>query len=175
MTTRAEWMAEIEKYELRALVDEAFRVLDDWSGDRVMGEVEKEAFCDLWQKLGDFRGWDRSHPEPTPNPPRTHPEPTPNPPSTTNPSSTCPGDTVAPTDYEYAQHMGITSKDRWSEGTPHDPRSERLFRFIQEHDYKDMGDTFCWKCGGDGDNGETLMFQLDAYFETLDQIEADHR
>jgi len=50
---------------LRALVDEAFHVLDDWSGDRVIGEVEKEAFCDLWQKLGDFRGWDRSHPEPT--------------------------------------------------------------------------------------------------------------
>ena len=86
MTTRAEWMAEIDKYEsrlaswvkeevlwrereteLRALVDEAFRVLDEWSGDRVMGEIEKEAFCDLWQKLGDFRGWNRSHPEPTVN------------------------------------------------------------------------------------------------------------
>jgi hypothetical protein len=27
------------------------------------------------------------------------------------------------------------------------------------HDY------FGWKCGGDGDNGETLMYELDILFE----------
>ena len=30
-------------------------------------------------------------------------------------------------------------------------------------------DYFCWKKGGDGDNGETLMFELDIYFEEQDK------
>lgn len=46
--------------------------------------------------------------------------------------------------------------------------SERIMAFIQDHDYKDYGDSFRWKKGGDGDNGETLMFQMDAFFEMLD-------
>jgi hypothetical protein len=29
-------------------------------------------------------------------------------------------------------------------------------------------DYFCWKTGGDGDNGETLMYQMDAFFELFD-------
>ena len=73
-------------------------------------------------------------------------------------------------DYAYAKNQGITSKDRWGEDIPHDPRSERLMNFLQEHDYQDCDDYFCWKKGGDGDNGETLMYQLDAYFETLDML-----
>lgn len=47
--------------------------------------------------------------------------------------------------------------------------SERLMTFIQEHDYKDYGDYFGWKKGGDGDNGESLMYQMDAFFETLEK------
>ncbi len=38
--------------------------------------------------------------------------------------------------------------------------------FLIEHDLYDCDDHFCWKTGGDGDNGEILMYQLDAYFET---------
>jgi hypothetical protein len=51
--------------------------------------------------------------------------------------------------------------------------SERLARFLAEHDLRDYGDYFCWKTGGggDGDNGETLMYQMDAFFEMLDRTE----
>ena len=72
-------------------------------------------------------------------------------------------------DYEKAKKLGLTQKDRWGEGTEHHPMSYRLMKFIQEHDYKDFSDTFCWKVGGDGDNGESLMYQMDAFFELLDK------
>ena len=52
---------------LESLVNLSFDVLNDWSGDRLMTQVEKEAFCSLWEKLGDFRGWPRCHAEPTAN------------------------------------------------------------------------------------------------------------
>jgi hypothetical protein len=40
--------------------------------------------------------------------------------------------------------------------------------FLAEHDFKDMDDAFCWKMGGDGDNGESLMYEMDVYFEQKD-------
>jgi hypothetical protein len=36
-------------------------------------------------------------------------------------------------------------------------------------DFKDYDDSFQWNIGGDGDNGETLSYQLDAFFEYMDQ------
>ena len=54
--------------------------------------------------------------------------------------------------------------DRWHDGLNHHPKSIRLMNFLKEIDFKNYGDFFCWKTGGDGDNGETLMYQLDAYF-----------
>lgn len=75
-------------------------------------------------------------------------------------------------DYDAAKTAGLTDKDRWGEGMDHHPMSERLMKFLAEHDYKDYGDGFCWKTGGDGDNGETLMYQMDAFFELLDQQKA---
>ena len=72
-------------------------------------------------------------------------------------------------DYEDAQSRGLTQIDRWGEGVEHHPMSRRLMKFLAEHDFHDYGDYFCWKYGGDGDNGETLMFQMDAFFENLDQ------
>jgi len=57
---------------------------------------------------------------------------------------------------------------RWEDGTPHDHRSEELFNAIADIDYKLGGDFFCWKSGGDGDNGEHLMYELDIYFEQKD-------
>ena len=71
-------------------------------------------------------------------------------------------------DYSCAKELGLTDKDRWEEGIEHHPMSERIVRFLAKHDYNDYGDCFCWKVGGDGDNGETLMYQLDAFFEMLD-------
>lgn len=59
---------------------------------------------------------------------------------------------------------------RWEQGTPHHPKSEELFKAISEIDFKFCNDYFCWKSGGDGDNGEMLMYALDIHFETLDGI-----
>ncbi len=72
------------------------------------------------------------------------------------------------TDYEQAKQAGLTNKDRWGEGIDHYPMSLRLMDFLKEHDFNDYDDHFCWKSGGDGDNGEALMFQMDAFWELMD-------
>ena len=71
-------------------------------------------------------------------------------------------------DYEKAKAKGLTAKNRWEEGQDHHPMSERLERFLADHDFGDYGDYFRWKFGGDGDNGETLVYEMDAFFELLD-------
>lgn len=63
--------------------------------------------------------------------------------------------------------MSLTVGQRWAHGVPHDDRSIGLAHAIADLDF-DNGDSFCFKFGGDGDNGETLMFLLDSYFEKLD-------
>ena len=77
-------------------------------------------------------------------------------------------------DYQKARDLGLTKKDRWGDGVPHHPMSERLMTFLADHDFLDYHDYFCWKMGGDGDNGETLMFEMDAFFEMLDAERGDH-
>lgn len=72
------------------------------------------------------------------------------------------------TDYDKAKEFGLINLHRWEEGIEHHPMSIRLMKFIVEHDFKDYRDYFCWKTGGDGDNGESLMYEMDAFFETLD-------
>lgn len=57
---------------------------------------------------------------------------------------------------------------RWENGIEHHPKSLELFEALSVIDYKFGDDSFCWKSGGDGDNGETLMYELDIYFEQLD-------
>ena len=56
---------------------------------------------------------------------------------------------------------------RWEQGTAHHEKSEELYDAIAEIDFK-MGDTFCFKSGGDGDNGEILMYLMDVFFEKQD-------
>lgn len=72
-------------------------------------------------------------------------------------------------DYEKAKELGVTNLNRWVDGIPHHPMSERIIKFLAEHDFYDYGDHFCWKYGGDGDNGECLAYELDAFFEMLDK------
>ena len=60
---------------------------------------------------------------------------------------------------------------RWRDSTPHHPKSVALFTRIEYLDFHLHGDYFCWKSGGDGDNGEMLMFQMDIYFEEQDKKE----
>lgn len=73
------------------------------------------------------------------------------------------------TDYVKARELGVTSIDRWNEGISHHPMSERIMDFLKAHDFIDYDDYFCWKSGGDGDNGENLMYELDAFFEMIDK------
>jgi hypothetical protein len=75
---------------------------------------------------------------------------------------------IQQTDYQKAQELGLTSIDRWADDVDHHPMSMRLMKFLSEHDFKDNQDIFCWKMGGDGDNGELLMYEMDAFFELQD-------
>ena len=75
------------------------------------------------------------------------------------------------TDYEKAKKLGLTKLLRWEEEIEHHPMSVRLMDFLAEHDFRDYNDYFCWKTGGDGDNGESLMYEMDAFFEMLDEEE----
>lgn len=61
---------------------------------------------------------------------------------------------------------------RWESGMEHHPKSRALFKWLADFDFKECNDCFRWKSGGDGDNGETLMYQLDVYFEEQDAAEA---
>lgn len=56
---------------------------------------------------------------------------------------------------------------RWEQGIPHHPEAEKIAEAIAEIDFKNGGDFFCFKFGGDGDNGEHLCYLLSIYFELL--------
>ena len=73
------------------------------------------------------------------------------------------------TDYDKAEALGLTQLDRWENGMDSHPMSVRLVNFLAKHDFLDYDDHFCWKVGGDGDNGQTLGYQMDAFFEMLDK------
>ena len=72
--------------------------------------------------------------------------------------------------YEKSKSLGIISSEkRWEKGISHHPKSLQLGEFLEKYDFEDCGDSFGWKFGGDGDNGEELLYQLDVFFETLDK------
>ena len=52
----------------------------------------------------------------------------------------------------------------------HNPKSKELFKFISILDFEN-GDYFCFKSGGDGDNGEILMDLFDCYFQKTGEEE----
>ena len=54
---------------------------------------------------------------------------------------------------------------RWEQGIEHQEESEELYAEIADLDFTIGGDRFCFKSGGDGDNGEHLMYLLDIIFE----------
>lgn len=53
---------------------------------------------------------------------------------------------------------------RWEEGIEHHPESVRLYKELAQLDFEN-GDAFWFQSGGDGDNGEHLMYLLDMIFE----------
>lgn len=72
-------------------------------------------------------------------------------------------------DYERAKSLGLIKLTRWQDGISHHTMSDRLVRFMMDHDFNDYDDYMCIKVGGDGDNGEHLMYLMDAFFEMLDK------
>ena len=64
----------------------------------------------------------------------------------------------------------LTPNQRWEAGLPNDPRSVEIYEILKA---ADKDDYFCWKSGGDGDNGEHLMYQLDSWFAEKDRIATD--
>ncbi len=69
----------------------------------------------------------------------------------------------------YSKHE-INVGDRWSEGVAHHAASLDLMEHIKALDFEYQDDHFCWKTGGDGDNGEMFMYLLDMYFELQDSL-----
>lgn len=58
---------------------------------------------------------------------------------------------------------------RWENGTPqHHPKSVVLMKRVGDLDWELLQGHFDFKTGGDGDNGETLMYLLDIFFEERD-------
>lgn len=62
----------------------------------------------------------------------------------------------------------ISPDSRWEQGIEHDGRSQEIYDFIAAYDSKHNGDSLVLSSGGDGDNGESLMYLLDEYFAALD-------
>lgn len=58
--------------------------------------------------------------------------------------------------------------DRWKKGISHDPRSIAIAKGIAKIDENENGNSLDLRFGGDGDNGEELLYLLDLYFEDLD-------
>ncbi len=63
--------------------------------------------------------------------------------------------------------------DRWESGIPHHPKSIEIGKLIGDIDYKLGGDAQYLQFGGDGDNGEALLYCLDIIFECQDNNETE--
>lgn len=68
-------------------------------------------------------------------------------------------------DYPKLKGVEYDIEKRWENDIPHDPKSIALMRRLMDIDYIFNSDALCWKAGGDGDNGESLMYALDIIFE----------
>lgn len=65
---------------------------------------------------------------------------------------------------EYRILHNIPEIENYGFGKKHNVKSVEIYNFISKLDFAN-GDAFCFKSGGDGDNGEMLMDLLDKYFE----------
>lgn len=73
--------------------------------------------------------------------------------------------------YEKINGVNYDINDRWENGIDHNPKSIEIYKKIESLDFIFLDDYFCFKSGGDGDNGEQLMYLLDIYF---DEKELEH-
>lgn len=58
--------------------------------------------------------------------------------------------------------------DRWSNGIEHHKNVDNVVRDLAEIDFMFFGNYFDWRVGGDGDNGESLMYELDVLMDLYD-------
>lgn len=58
--------------------------------------------------------------------------------------------------------------NKWEKGMPHHPKSVELMEAITAVDSALFDDNGDWSTGGDGDNGESLMYNMDIVFELED-------
>jgi len=68
-----------------------------------------------------------------------------------------------------ANNIETNITKRWEEGKEHHLEAEKLAHEIGEIDWMFCSDSFCFKFGGDGDNGENLVYLLDILFELRDK------
>jgi len=73
----------------------------------------------------------------------------------------------------YKESVETDINKRWEQGMPHHLKSMEIYCILEKMDWEYCDDHFCWKAGGDGDNGEALMYCMDIYFEQLDAGERD--
>lgn len=73
------------------------------------------------------------------------------------------------------ERLGIVHdcNERWEKGIPHHPEAMQVFEMLAISDTLFGGDYFEWKAGGDGDNGETLMYALSVLLELRDARNAE--
>jgi hypothetical protein len=62
----------------------------------------------------------------------------------------------------------FSAERRYDDGAEHHTKAVKLMEFLMDYDYQEMGDSLGWEVGGDGDNGESLLYALSVYFEYLD-------
>jgi hypothetical protein len=75
--------------------------------------------------------------------------------------------TIYPRLYEKIVQSGVNLdiNDRWEKGIEHHEKSVELARLIDATDMLCLDNYFYLKFGGDGDNGEFLLYILDIIFE----------
>jgi hypothetical protein len=65
----------------------------------------------------------------------------------------------------------LSVEERWERGLPHNKHSTALARKLADIDNRLGNGQLDLKFGGDGDNGEHLLYLLDIYFETMEVTE----
>jgi hypothetical protein len=66
-------------------------------------------------------------------------------------------------------YKDVECREDRADAPDHHPKSVELFEHLRTLDCWLFDDFFDWKAGGDGDNGEVLMYALDMYFDRCDQ------
>lgn len=57
---------------------------------------------------------------------------------------------------------------RWEQGVDHHMKSVEVVKAMADIDFNIGGDSLGITMGGDGDNGEAMMYALDIYFDCQD-------